>query len=376
MRISFLTSGHDPFDDRIFYHMARSLCERNHNVLIISSKRDLNEVADSININCFAGDNLTKVDKINSFTERLSPFKPDAIICSEPLTLLAAKRYSKRVSRTIRIIYDITEWYPSKKNLRVYKHSLRWFFFLKLLFFNFWTASLADSFIFGEWYKSRPYRFIFPGKRFVYTSYYPDLKYIPYCKPDLRKGKLRLCYSGKISREKGFGNFMSVIQKLIELKRDIDIEVNVIGWYENISDKEECGNILSHVNRNVTIKIFERQDLENFLELIKETDIFLDLRYDDYENQRCLPIKLFYYAALGRPVIFSDLRAIHKEVEIGKFGFLVNPGNHKTIANIILGYLNDEDLYYQHCRNARNLAENNYNWKRIESQFIKFISLL
>ena len=375
MNISFLTSGHDPFDDRIFYHMARSLCDHDNNVLIISSKYELDEVSNGIKLNCFAGDNLTKSDKINSFTERLSSFKPHAIICSEPFTLLAAKRYSKRVSGTIRIIYDITEWYPSKKNLRVHEFYLRWYFFLKLFLFNLYSASFADSFIFGEWYKSRPYRFLFPFKRFIFTSYYPDLRYIPFSKPDLRKGKLRLCYSGKISMEKGYGNFINVIQTLIKLNKDIDVEVKIIGWFEDEHDKEECGNLLSQVSRNISIKLFERQDLENFLELIKETDIFLDLRYGDFENQHCLPIKLFYYAALGRPVIFSDLRAIHKEVEIEKFGFLVNPGNYETIANIILGYLNDEDLYYQHCRNARKLAENNYNWQRIESQFLKLLSL-
>jgi glycosyltransferase involved in cell wall biosynthesis len=375
MNISFLTSGHEPFDDRIFYHMARSLCDYNHNVLIISSKRDMTVVSNNIKLNCFAGDNLIKKDKINHFTNRLSVFKPDAIICSEPLTVLAAKRYSKGVSKKIRIIYDITEWYPSKRNLKDYKYSIRWFFFIKFLLFNLWTASLADSFIFGEWYKSRPYRFLFPRKHFIFISYYPSLRYIPFCKPDLQKGRLKLCYSGKISMEKGYGNFISVIQTLIELKSDINIKVKIIGWFESEHDKEECGNLLNRLSGNISSEIFDRQDFENFLELIKETDIFLDLRDNDFENQHCLPIKLFYYAALGRPVIFTDLKSIRKEVEIEKFGFLVEPGNYVSIAKIISGYLNDEELYYQQCTNARKLAENNYNWRKIESQFIKFISL-
>ena len=355
--------------------MARSLYDHDNNVLIISSKRDLNEVANGIRLNCFAGDNLTKRDKINHFIERLSLFKPDAIICSEPLTVIAAKHYSKRRSEKIRIIYDITEWYPSKKNLRIHKHSVRWFFFVKLLIFNLWSASFADSFIFGEWYKSRPYRFLFPRKRFIFISYYPDLKYIPYSKPDLRKGKLRLCFSGKISMEKGYGNFISVIQKLIELKRDIKIEVIIIGWYETELDRMECGNLINNVSGTISIKTIDKQDFEHFIELIKDTDIFLDLRYNDFENQHCLPIKLFYYAALGRPVIYSELKAIRKEVEIEEFGFLVKPGDNESIANIVLDYINDEDLYYQHCTNARTLAEKKYNWQRTETQFIKFLSL-
>jgi glycosyltransferase involved in cell wall biosynthesis len=201
------------------------------------------------------------------------------------------------------------------------------------------------------------------------------LKYIPATEPNLRKGKLRLCFSGKISLEKGYGNFIAVIQKLFEHEKDIELEVKIIGWYENENDKTECRHLLTRSDQNISVELFDRQDFEKFIELIKDTDIFLDLRYNDFENQHCLPIKLFYYAALGRPVIFSDTRAIRKEVEIEKFGFLVNPVNHESIAKIILGYLNDEDLYYQHCINALNLAGNYYNWDKIKPQFIKFISL-
>jgi len=375
MNISFLTSGHDPFDDRIFWHMAGSLSDHGNNVEIICSRTDLEEIVRGVRLNCFAGNSLTKRRKILMFTGRLSVFKPDTIICSEPLTIVAAKRYSKSVPGKIRIIYDITEWYPSKKNLRLHAYPLRWFVFIKLLIFNYLAASFADSFIFGEWFKSRPYRFLFPRRSHVFTSYYPDLKYIPFCKPHLQKQKLRLCFSGKISLEKGFGNFINVIKQLSELRADINIEIKIIGWYEERKDHEECGSLLNRLKPDISVKIFDRQDFVAFTELIKETDIFLDLRNDDFENQHCLPIKLFCYSALGRPVIFSDLRAIRKEVEIEKFGFLVKPGDSDEVVSIISHYLDDEDLYYRHCMNARNLAEKKYNWKIIEPQFLKFISL-
>ena len=374
MNISFLTSGHEPFDDRIFYHLAKTLSDHNNDVVIISSKRDLTEVTDGILLNCFAGDNLTKRDKIKHFMERLSVSEPDLIICSEPLTILAARQYSKRQSEKIRIVYDITEWYPSKKNLNIHKYYLRWFFLIKLFLFNLWVTRFADSFIFGELYKSRPYRFLYPRKSFIFSSYYPDLRYIPFRNPNLKKGKLRLSYSGKICLEKGYGNFFKVLSELTELKKDLIIDVRIIGWYENIMDKEECEIFFSSVNQNISLQIFEKQNFKNFIDLIKETYIFLDLRFDDFENQHCLPIKLFYYAALGRPVIYSDLKAIRKEVDIEKFGFLVKPDNSNSIVKIISEYLKDEELYYQHCRGARKLAENNYNWGKIETQFLKFLS--
>ena len=103
MNISFLTTGHYPFDDRIFYHMASSLSQQNHVVEIISSKINLIEDSAGIKLNCFAGDDFSKRDKIKLFYKRLADFSPEVIICSEPLTILAAKKYSKKQPGKIRI---------------------------------------------------------------------------------------------------------------------------------------------------------------------------------------------------------------------------------------------------------------------------------
>ncbi len=373
MNISFVTSGHDPFDDRIFYHMARSLSDQHENVEIISSKYDLIELSEGIKLNCFAGDNLTKENKIKSFTLRLSASKPDVIICAEPLAVLAAKYYSRKQNRKVRIIYDVTEWYPSKKNLKTGLSALRWILFVKLLLFNILVTRNVDSFIFGEWYKSRPYRFLYPGKPFIFTPYFPDLKYINYCDPELLPRKLRLSYNGKISLEKGYGNFAKVVRKVAEINKGLKIDLKIIGWYETLRDKEECETLISSDDPDISVRIFEKQNYRSFTEVINRTDIFLDLRSTDIENQHCLPIKLFYYAALGRPVIISDLKAVRKEVEIDKFGFLVTPGNSELIARRITQYLEDKNLYYLHCKNARNLAVEVYNWKNAEPGFIKFI---
>lgn len=374
MNISFITSGHEPFDDRIFYHMARTMLLAGNSVVIVSSRHDLTEVRDGIKIDCFSGNNLTKRNKIKRFIDRLSSFKPNLIVCSEPLTVLAAHNYSKRASAKARIVYDITEWYPSKKNLSSYPPALRWFFFLRLLSFNILAGFLANSFIFGEFYKSQPFRLLFPLKKYLFISYYPDLRYIPCCDHELKKGTLRLCYSGKISMEKGYGNFFSVLQKLSFLKKDLLLNVKIIGWYETVQDKVECEPMFAGLNPNINLQVFERQSFPDFIELIKETDIFLDLRSDDFENQHCLPIKLFYYAALGRPVIQSNLKAIRKEVEIEKFGYLVSPGDSDLIVRHIFEYLENEKLYYQHCIEARKLAEESYNWQKAEAAFINFLS--
>ncbi len=376
MYLSFLTSGHQPKDDRIFYHQAQSLVSAGHKVGIISSKSELAVTENDITFNCFAGDRLPKKEKINRFIKLLSKSKPDIIICQEPLTIMATSRYHNQADKKPKIVYDITEWYPSKKLLVNYHPISRLFHFLKFLLFNILMAAKADAYIFGEWYKGKPYRFLFPGKKFIYSGYYPDLNHIKYKEPNLIKDVLHLSYSGKLSFEKGFGHFLNTIQTLTKRRQNLKIQVKVIGWYDNAKEQTELEKIIDTLPANVSFSFYPMQDFQTFIELISDTDIFLDLRLDDFENQRCLPIKIFYYAALKRPVIYTDLKAIRKEVEIDEFGYLVKPNDLLQISNLILNYIDNSKLYQTHCSNARKLAESKYNWDAIKDKFIEFLQHL
>lgn len=375
MKTTFLTSAHSPYDDRIFYHQAKSLVSNGDEVEIISSTVDLVKDVESISLNCFYGNELTKKEKVNAFIERLTDGKPDVVICSGPIAVVAAWQYRKYSSSKTKIVYDVTEWYPSKKNLVNFRFPVKWFQFIKLLLFNFGVSFYVDAFLFGEYYKSKPYRFLFPWKPYTFLSYYPDLKYIPYKEPALQKDFLRLSYSGKISFEKGFGSFINVLKELCDSNRQLKIELKIIGWFDE-KDEAECQRLISSLSQRIRIKEYERQDFDEFLELINDSDFFLDLRSDDLENQRCLPIKLFYYAALGRPVIFSKLKAIRKEVEIGYLGILVPPTDAKLVARFIEICVDHPDLYAYYCNEARHLAETKYNWQQIEPSFLNFIKAL
>jgi glycosyltransferase involved in cell wall biosynthesis len=97
------------------------------------------------------------------------------------------------------------------------------------------------------------------------------------------------------------------------------------------------------------------------------------LRTLNYENHHCLPIKIFYYAASGKPVIYTDLKATRQQVNVSEFGFLVDPTNSDEIADIILTYIENPELYFKHAHNARSEYEKNYNWNVIKNSFINFI---
>ncbi len=369
--IAFLTSSHSPYDDRIFYHLAKSL-SKFYKISIISSTIDISKSVDNIKITGFDWNELPKNKKVNLFYNYLIESKPNIIISSEPLPIIAAYKYKKTRKEKIRIIYDITEWYPSKKNIEGLYYPKRIIIFFKLLFSNLFISSLCNGFIFGEYYKSVPYRILFPFKKWEIITYFPKLDYIKYKKAKLKKNYICLGYSGRISTEKGIKNIIEVAKAIKRKKPELAVKIKIIGWFINIKDKDEFIMLCSKV-QNIQIEILERQDFEIFSEKLQNIDIFLDLRKDDFENQRCLPIKLFYYAGCGRPAIYTNLKAIRREVNVSQFGYLVNPMNTDVISDYIINYIYNPFLYYRHCINARKLAEKKYNWQNIEPTLFKFI---
>jgi glycosyltransferase involved in cell wall biosynthesis len=350
-----------------------TLSENGHKVLIISSKTEINEATGNISVNSFNGEKLTKKVKISAFRERLEKFSPDIAICQEPLPVIAATQFKRKNRRELTVIYDITEWYPSARFLKEYGPVLRWFGFLKLLLVNLYVSYIADAFIFGEWHKSIPYRLLFPFTPYKFITYYPGLKYISYKASSFSDKKLRLSYSGEISIEKGFGNFMKVVNGLSDRNGNLEIEIKMVTWYESENNREQCEPLIRNHNKNVNFSFPGRQNFKEFSGQINDTDIFIDLRKINFENKYSLPIKLFYYSALGRPVIISDLKAVRRDVEIKEFGFPVNPENTEVIINVISNYLKNPALYYAHCINARRLAEEKYNWEKIAPEFLRFI---
>jgi len=370
--VAFLTSSHSPFDDRIFYHQAKSLAKK-FKVVIISSTENITETFDNISVLSDNSCGSDKKKKIEFFKQALNQFNPELIICSEPMPIIAALSYKKAVQQKVKIIYDVTEWYPSKKNLEALSAFQKISVFIKLLLTNMYASARCDGFIFGEYYKSLPYRFLFGFKDWEMVSYYPDLKYINYQESTLNAGKICLGYTGKISVEKGIRNFFDVATTLKRKRPEVAVKLKIIGWCLNETEK----NIFEKLCReaeNIEIEILGKQNFETFSDQLHDVDILCDLRKLDFENNHCLAIKVFYYAACGKPVIYSRIKAIKRDIDVNKFGYFVDPTDFEMISDYIIKYIEHPDLYREHSQIARKLAEGKYNWAIIEPRFIDFIS--
>ncbi|RLG60556.1 hypothetical protein DRN86_02225 [Candidatus Geothermarchaeota archaeon] len=72
--------------------------------------------------------------------------------------------------------------------------------------------------------------------------------------------------------------------------------------------------------------------------------------------------------ASGRPVVASNTGGLPEVVENDVCGFLVQPGNAKSLAGYISIILSDHKLHLKLARNARKIAEQKYSWENITSK--------
>lgn len=370
-KIVILTSGHYSFDERIFYKFGRTLIKNNYDVTIISSLEKLKLTKFNININSFDSENLSKSRKISRFLELIFNEEPDIIICCEPITIIAARRYKKKVLKNVTIISDITEWYP--ENIVFKKTGLKKILSYSILFlFNIYSTNLANKLIIGEIYKKKRYDIIAPLKEKKIIGYYPPLDMFHYSSPHLNSGKMTICFTGIISKERGINNVINSVTFLAQRNLNSNFVLKIIGKFNTENDKIKLLENFRCI-KNVQLLLFDWIDYTELSSILSDVDVCIDLREKNFIYNNSIPIKIFDYLACGKSVIYSDIKTLRRESFLNECGFLVNPDNINEVVEKLEMYLNDKNLLMKHSQNARQLFENKLNWEHIENELIEFL---
>ena len=366
-KISLVTSGHPYFDERIFYKFARTLNKNGYDVSIICStlESELNLEKDNIHIIGFNGGNLKKSEKVNKFEAYLKTTKPDVIICCEPLPILAADRIRMN-NKDVKIIYDVTEWYPHRNMLKNLGKIQRIISFIYLFLFNIYTASLCQLIIIGEKDKSLPYKIFLPFKKIIEIGYYPPYEFFAFTPPPFDNITFTICYVGIINKQRGIFSFLEVTKKLRSLYQNLNINAKIIGDFENDLIKHQISDIIN-ANKLANTSFISRVAYEELSAYLREVDVCLDLREKNIVYNNSFPIKIFEYMACGKPVIYSDIKPLLKFGDLNEFGFLVEPTNVEEVCDKIGLYINNRALLQNHSQAARRLFEMKYSWDRIEN---------
>lgn len=366
-RICLLTSGHPPFDERIFWKFAKSLDEAGYSVSIICSNQKINQDLSGINIIGFDGDLYPKKKKIDTFYDIVVLINPDLVICSEMLPAFAGLQL-KKIKPGIKVILDITEWYPENIAFK-FSGIKKWIKYFQLFIPYIYVLRKVDHLIIGEYSKKKRYDFLAGKKPKNIIGYYPVLKYFNYKKPDLSKTEIVLGYAGVITFKRGIKNLMDVCISLAQKYPNKKFKLLMFGRFTYQNEEIEFKELASTIN-NLNVEFVDWTDYDKMSLEIERMDICFDLRIRDFIYSNSLPIKIFEYMACGKPFIYSDIKPIRIEIDYEKYGFLVNPESETEILSAIQSYLNNPKLADQHSMNSRRLIEDGKNWES-ESEKLK-----
>lgn len=253
----------------------------------------------------------------------------EVIICDTPKAVLRNIGYGGRV------VYDVTEWYPSKKNLRPYSRWMRPFAAVAMVLLSVAAGICADRFIFGEKDKGKPFRWLFPWKKYVYLPYYPSRTLFEHVQARATHAPMKVLYAGPLTEEKGYF-------RAVEAAKLAGVELTVIGPEQYMP-------------------------LDEFCHYISDFDVALDLRDRDAENRRCLPIKLFYYWAAGVMPIYSDLDAIRQHIPDAEEAMMLVKNEQEAVA-ALTRLMNDPMLVEQYRKKGMHLHQERYYWEHVEER--------
>ena len=211
-RICLVSSGHPPFDERIFWKFGKSLVDAGFSVSIFCSTLQINKTIDGIIIIGFDGSSYSKNKKVDEFYQLINKFNPELIICSEMLPAFAAFKFKKN-NNQIKIILDVTEWFPENIAFK-FSGFKRWMKYSQLFLPYIYILQKIDHLIIGEISKKKRYDLIASSIPKTIIGYYPILKYFNCKEPDLSKQEITFGYAGVITYERGILTLLKAAQTI------------------------------------------------------------------------------------------------------------------------------------------------------------------
>lgn len=354
-KICIITTGHAPFDDRIFHKECKTLVKANYEVMLIATHTH-NEVVDGIKI--------ISLPKARSRIHRISviTFKafwlalkqkadvyhfhdPDFLPAGILLKLFAGskiiydvhedygkqilyKPYStKMIRRAIAILTKCTEYVSSK-------------FFAAII-----TATDDIKNNFSYHIKS------ISIKNYPILSYFSDTE----GKDGDNKEYFKLVYTGALSVNRGI---FEMIQSLEYIEKPL--KLNLYGNFESDEIEKKTHNLKGFEK----VEYFGWIEHENVVKLLGKYNAGLVCLHPIENYKKALPVKLFEYMAAGIPVIASNFSLWKEIVEGNECGICVDPLKPTEIASAIQFYIENPEQRKQMGMRGRKAVIEKYNWDK------------
>jgi glycosyltransferase involved in cell wall biosynthesis len=370
-RIALVTTGHPPFDERIYWKFGLSLSSNGYETAILCSTENINIQKENISIKGFKDDSLKRKAKLNKLLVLIDEFQPDLVICFEVSAIIPAYKYKKSVNNKCKIVSDITEWYPENVAFKK-KSAFKYPTYVILFAANILLANRCDFIIIGEILKSRRYKLLAPLTPKTIVGYYPVLRFFKYSMPQKDQTAFTLCYAGLINFERGILTIVEAAYNFAKMHKEIKVKLKIFGKFQ-LSEEENIFNLLLKKKKDITVERIDWTSYDKISDNLSDVHLCLDLRKRNFIYNNSLPIKIFEYMACGKPFIYSDIKPIKEELNVNDFGVLVNPDNLEEIVQAIEKYYSDYALLTKHSQNSRKEIESGKKWETESRKLLNII---
>jgi len=186
---------------------------------------------------------------------------------------------------------------------------IKWFFTYPPFKRNFFQQKIKH-FLFIDRYivfSKRLYESLYSLKRENVFLLNPPVPYEYYKHANTRPKNKSICFTGRISEDKGIEIVIEVFKKLVH---DNNIQLNIIGYYSNESDKEKYEPLLNQLNIDINI---EKVKKTKFTKMMEESILplrnfeILFLPYQKLLPTLDTPLLVLEGLAAGCKIITSDI---------------------------------------------------------------------
>lgn len=360
MKICMLTSGHDVFDNRIYYKELLSLKKiYNELYLIAPGEKDF-ITPEGIVVKCFK--------RRKSWYDRFSPmnrmFKlameigADVYHAHEPDSLQVAIKLKARTGA--KVIYDSHEYYPEAFS----EH------------FSACKGMIQDSvYLYEKHLASRADYIITVNNLLVgkFKKYHKNVELIPnypvfseVCTEKEYIDKPVFVYAGGLREDRGILKILEAINMV-----KIDAKYIFIGEFETGEFKEKVNNYIENNLKDREIVFTGKIPHLKVFEYLKSADAgFVLLQPYNWRYVNSEPIKLFEYMMSKTAVIASDFPMMKDVIEKADCGFVVRPDDSKSIAEVIDFVCSNREKVSEMGENGSKSAKELYNWSAAEKRLL------
>jgi len=358
--VMLATSGHKPFDTRIFHKEALSLDKNGYEVsIIIPHEKDL--VQEGIKILSVPlpanGYQKLLITPLYVFSKALSQNKK-AVFHVHDSELLFISLLLKLLGR--KVIYDAHEDTPLQIE---YQHWLPGWLKWPYKWFYYWLEKLCGNIFAGVIVAEPIIARYFPHKKTTLIRNFPiSQKFQQITLPPYAQRKNWLIYTGLISEVRGINQMIGAVKKAREKE---DFEFMVIGFF---APKHLEREVLAHEEVNYTPWL----PYHEMLKQLFQSKIGIIIPHPVKRYNTNYPVKMFEYMAAGLPVIGSKHTEAAEFVRECEGGMLVDPLDEQEISLAIVELFSNAQQAQAMGERARKMIFEKYNWEQ-ESQ--KLLSL-